>query len=115
MWVCVSLLRAPAHAQPRAAARERRLEKTHLDSQDSHPFSQVLGMTANRCACPQGWPRLFEHEEDGPVVVVRHGDDCPLSSVRVSGVYLPTAVYEQRLADAVGEKRAVAMEEPRRG
>ena len=70
---------------------------------------------ADPCTCPHGWPRLIEHEEDGPVTVVRHADDCPRSSVRVSGVHLPTTVYEQRLVNAIGEKRAAAMEERRRG
>ena len=64
------------------------------------------------CTCPPGWPRLFEHAEDGwPVTVVRHDDRCLLASVRVSGVDRPAAVFEVRVADAVGEKRAVTMEE----
>ena len=41
-------------------------------------------------------------------------DRCLLSSVRLSGVHLPAAVFEDRVAAAVGEKRCYGMEiEPR--
>ena len=72
-------------------------------------------MNADRCTCPEGSPRLIHHEEDGPVTVVKHHDPCSLSSVRVSGVHLPVAVFEDRVRAAVGEKRPVATEERHRG
>ena len=60
----------------------------------------------NACTCPAGWPQFLHHEEDGwPVTVVKHHDHCLLDSVRVSGVHLPAAVFEDRITDAVGEKR----------
>ena len=36
-------------------------------------------------------------------------DRCLLSSVRLSGVHLPAAVFEDRVAAAVGEKRCYGM------
>ncbi len=64
-----------------------------------------MPIDAGPCSCPEGWPRLIHHKEDGfPIMIVRHHDRCLLDSVRVSGVRLPAAVYEQRLVAVIGEK-----------
>lgn len=53
-----------------------------------------MPIDAGPCTCPDGWPQLLRHDEDGfAITIVKYHDRCVLPSQRVSAVHLPATTH----------------------
>ncbi len=65
-----------------------------------------MPIDGGQCTCPEGWPQLLRHQQDGwPVTIVKHHLRCCASSYRIAGAHRSRAQFEAMVAAALGRRQ----------